>query len=109
FERVRPLHDHGVAQAQGWSFPSGHSSGSVVAYGMLAYLVVRSVAPRWRMPVVLLGTAIAFTVGISRMLLQVHFASDVIAGFMSGLSWLAVCIVSIESARGFRRRRRMNA
>ena len=36
FERTRPVHDSALAHAEGWSFPSGHSSGSVVVYGMLA-------------------------------------------------------------------------
>lgn len=41
FERVRPEHLHGIAQADGYSFPSGHSSASMVAWTMLAYLVTR--------------------------------------------------------------------
>lgn len=104
FERVRPLHDDGLVQAHGWSFPSGHSSGSVVAYGMLAYVLARTVPPPWHLPIVLLATAIAFTVGSSRVFLRVHFASDVIAGFLSGIAWLSVCVVSVELARRYPRR-----
>jgi membrane-associated phospholipid phosphatase len=104
FERVRPLHEHGLVQAQGWSFPSGHSSGSVVAYGMLAYVLVRTVPQRWHLPIVLVATALAFCVGSSRVFLQVHFASDVLAGFLSGLAWLSVCIASVELARRYRGR-----
>lgn len=36
FERVRPVHDHGLVSELGWSFPSGHSAGATVAYGMPA-------------------------------------------------------------------------
>ncbi|HEX6362478.1 MAG TPA: phosphatase PAP2 family protein [Albitalea sp.] len=104
FQRVRPLHDDGLVLASGFSFPSGHSSGSVVAYGMLAYLALRFVAPRWHLPVVLLAAALAFTIGASRAFLRVHFASDVVAGFASGIAWLAVCITSIELTRAYRRR-----
>src|SRR5690606_25232648 len=63
FERVRPVHDAGVVAAEGWSFPSGHSSGAVVAYGLLAYVLVRALPARWHLPVVLTAAALAFTVG----------------------------------------------
>ncbi len=39
FERVRPVHDQAIATAAGWSFPSGHTSGSLVTYGMIAYVL----------------------------------------------------------------------
>lgn len=99
FERVRPLHDHGFAQADGFSFPSGHTSGSVVVYGMLAYLCLRLLPSRWHLPSVLLATAVAFSAGWSRVFLLVHWASDVVAGFAFGVAWLTVCIAAIELAR----------
>jgi undecaprenyl-diphosphatase len=102
FERARPVHDDLRAFAEGWSFPSGHASGSVVAYGMLAYLAVRLLPERWsaaRLPVLLLATAVAFTVCASRVFVQVHFATDVLAGIASGSAWLAVCIGALEFRR----------
>lgn len=104
FVRARPLHTDGLALAQGFSFPSGHSSGAVVAYGMLAYLALRLLPAQWHLPALLAALAIAFSVGASRLFLRVHFASDVLAGFMSGAAWLALCILGVEllrrSARG---------
>lgn len=103
FARTRPVHDHGLMTADGWSFPSGHASGSVVAYGMLAYLLVRLLPASWpaglRLAAVLLAAAFAFIAGSSRVFLQVHYATDVLAGFASGASWLAVCIGTLELAR----------
>jgi undecaprenyl-diphosphatase len=99
FERGRPLHDHGLALAEGWSFPSGHSSGAVVAYGMLAYVLVRTLPRAWHPPVVAASAAVALTTGCSRLFLQVHYPGDVLAGFASGTAWLAVCILSVELAR----------
>ncbi len=98
FERARPLHQGRWVEA-GYSFPSGHSSGSVVVYGMLAYLALRLLPPRWHLPAVLAAAGTVYTTGCSRVFLQVHFASDVAAGFVSGLAWLAVCIVSAELLR----------
>ena len=109
FERTRPIHDTTLFQPQGWSFPSGHSSGAVVAYGMLAYVLVRTWPPamthRGGLAVVLAATAVAFTVGCSRVFIQVHYATDVLAGFASGSVWLAVCLISIELTRHYRQRR----
>lgn len=99
FERVRPVHEHGFAQADGYSFPSGHTSGSMVVYGMLAYLCLRLLPPRWHLPCVLLASAFAFSIGWSRVILQVHWASDVVAGFAFGIAWLTVCIAAIEITR----------
>ena len=99
FARDRPLFEHGLFAVQGWSFPSGHSSGAVAAYGALAYVLVRSTPVAWHLPIVLLATAIAFTTGCSRIFLQVHYASDVAAGFASGLAWLAVCVIAAEWSR----------
>ena len=103
FGRVRPLQPDALFSAQGLSFPSGHSSGAVVAYGMLAYLALRLLPPRWHLVMVLAALALIFTVGTSRVWLGVHFASDVLAGFASGTAWLALCVTSMELLRGWRR------
>ncbi len=108
FERSRPVHDAALQSVYGWSFPSGHSSAAVVAYGMLAYVLMRTWPPAQRNPagcllVVLAASAVAFTIGCSRVFIGAHYASDVLAGFASGSAWLAVCIGSIELRRHDRR------
>jgi undecaprenyl-diphosphatase len=100
--RVRPLDPAGALPAQGLSFPSGHSSGAVVAYGMLAYLALRLLPKPWHLPVLVAALVLAFTVGISRVVLRVHFASDVAAGIASGSAWLALIITSAELVREWR-------
>ncbi len=105
FERVRPLHDDGLVLAHGFSFPSGHSSGAVVGYGMLAYVATRFAPPRWHLAIWIAALLLALSIGASRMFLRVHFASDVLAGFASGSAWLAVSIASIVLGRWYRERR----
>jgi undecaprenyl-diphosphatase len=100
--RSRPLDPDGGLLVQGLSFPSGHSSGAVVAYGMLGYLALRLLPKAWHLPVLVTALVLAFTVGISRVVLRVHFASDVAAGFASGSAWLALCITSAEFVRWWR-------
>lgn len=101
FERVRPLHEHGQTWETSWSFPSGHSSGTLVAYGMAAWILMQLLPARWHLPVLLGAVAIALVTALSRIVLHVHFASDVMAGFASGAAWLTLCITV---AALFRRR-----
>jgi membrane-associated phospholipid phosphatase len=103
FERLRPLNEHGMANALGWSFPSGHASGAMVTYGMLAYIAMRTLPSVWHLPVILGFISVILTVGFSRIILQVHFTSDVAAGFASGLAWLSLCILTIELIERYRR------
>ena len=102
FERVRPEHVHGIAQANGFSFPSGHSSASMVAYAMLAYLATRLLPRPWHVPAVMLAGALIFTTGWSRIVLQVHYASDVLAGWLLGGTWMLCTVLIMESVSRWR-------
>jgi membrane-associated phospholipid phosphatase len=99
FERARPLHDHGLVTETSWSFPSGHASGSMLVYGLLGYLIVRHTPRGWHVPVALTSVAMIVFVGSSRVLLQVHYLSDVLAGYASGAAWVALCIAGLEMVR----------
>jgi membrane-associated phospholipid phosphatase len=99
FERSRPIHDHGFASADGFSFPSGHASGALLVYGTLAYLAVRQVPRRWHLPVAALAMVFIVFVGASRVLLQVHWFSDVLAGWANAAAWAALCIGGLEAVR----------
>ncbi len=102
FARVRPVHD--AALAGGYSFPSGHSAGAMVAYGMLAYLALRTLPRRWHSWTAMLCVALVVTIAMSRIFIGVHFASDVAAGLLEGFCWLGVCVASIETAWRWRAR-----
>ncbi len=98
--RVRPISETSLINAAGWSFPSGHSVMSVIFYGMITYLCVRDLRS-WR-PSVFMATVAGFVIvliGLSRIYLQVHYLSDVIAGFAGGLFWLTMCITGLEVYR----------
>jgi undecaprenyl-diphosphatase len=82
------------------SFPSGHSMGSIVAYGLLAYLLVLAWPRQWARALVVVALALlVLAIGFSRMCLCAHWFSDVIGGFLAGTVWLAVCISGIETVR----------
>ncbi|HTE42010.1 MAG TPA: phosphatase PAP2 family protein, partial [Steroidobacteraceae bacterium] len=90
FERTRPVHDHGLIAETNWSFPSGHASGSLLIFGLLTYLLVRHVRRPLHLPISLLGMTIVVFVGSSRVVLNVHYFSDVLAGFVSAAAWVAI-------------------
>lgn len=102
FERVRPEHTHGLAEASGYSFPSGHSSASMVAYAMLAYLATRLLPRGWHLPAAMVAGALIFTTGWSRVVLQVHYASDVLAGWLLGGTWMVCTVLIMESVSRWR-------
>jgi undecaprenyl-diphosphatase len=100
FHRTRPTWDVPLLTARGWSFPSGHAMGSLVAYGMLAYLLVRELhGRRPRLAVIAGATVLVLLIGLSRIYLGVHYFSDVIGGYAAGVVWLAACISGLEVAR----------
>lgn len=99
FERSRPIHDHGLLTETSWSFPSGHASGSTLIYGLLAYLLVRHAKAAFHIPIALVSITLIIFVGSSRVILQVHYLSDVLAGYISAAAWVAICIAALEAIR----------
>lgn len=97
FERTRPVHEHGIVAEYGWSFPSGHASGSMLVYGLLGYLLIRHMVSRGHLPIALLCVTLIVFVGFSRVLLQVHYLSDVLAGYASAAAWGALCVAGAEA------------
>ena len=82
------------ASAIGYSFPSGHSLESTVTYGLIALAIWRSRLPTWlRRAAVVVGIALPFLIGLSRIALGVHFPSDVLAGWLGGIAVVAVVAV----------------
>lgn len=99
FERARPEFVHGFTTAEGWSFPSGHSSGACIVYGLLAYLLVILAPKRFHLPVAASAMLLIVCVGFSRVVLQVHYFSDVLGGFTFGAAWVAAWVAGLEAYR----------
>ncbi|KEQ55390.1 phosphatase PAP2 family protein [Sphingobium chlorophenolicum] len=76
-----------------YSFPSGHAAGNMILFGALAMLAGRRSAHA--------AAALAIAlIGTSRVWLGVHWPSDVLAGWIEGLGWLAFCRVWLPAGRG---------
>ena len=107
FHRPRPIFDHPLIQASGYSFPSGHMIGAVLFYGFLAVTVATQVNPwRWRALAPLLALLLVILVGLSRIYLGAHYLSDVLAAAAAGLTWLAFSITGVEAFRRYHTRPR---
>jgi undecaprenyl-diphosphatase len=100
FERERPALRDPAINEMTMSFPSGHSMGSLIGYGLLAYLVVLTARPKWLRVVAVVGLALlVLAIGFSRIYLGAHYPSDVIGGYIVGACWLAACICALELVR----------
>ena len=92
-ERVRP--DLGPIGPLGTpSFPSGHSTAAAATYAVLALVIGRDRSRRARAVLAGMAVGIAVAVACSRVLLGVHWFSDVVAGLALGWTWFAVVAVS---------------
>ena len=92
--RVRPdQHDH-LAIVSNPSFPSGHAANSVITYVTIA--LVLSAGTRWTRPAVAVAIALAVLIGSSRVVLGVHWPSDVLGGWAFGALWLMVALPVAE-------------
>jgi undecaprenyl-diphosphatase len=100
FERPRPFFCLADTLATNGclSFPSGHAATAVYFYGLLAFLVFRFGSWRLKKFLRLVVGAAGFIglIGLSRVVLRVHYPSDVIGGFLLGMVFLLLAILLIE-------------
>jgi undecaprenyl-diphosphatase len=92
-DRVRPTFNPAAASL-GPSFPSGHSATAAVFYATAALLIGRWRGRPARALLAGLAVGIAVAVAASRVLLDVHWLSDVVAGLALGWAWFAVCAIA---------------
>lgn len=103
--RPRPVVDHPIVTAFGKSFPSGHAMSSTVTYGALLLVFIPLFSKRGRVLVSVGTVLLVVAVGCSRLLLGVHFLSDVIGGYLLGFAWLTGSTAAFEAWRVDRGRR----
>jgi undecaprenyl-diphosphatase len=97
--RLRPVVAHPIAHAGGNSFPSGHSLGSIVCYGAVLLVFLPAARGRWRTVFIAVIVTLVALIGISRILLGVHYLSDVAGGWTLGITWLGLTTFAFELTR----------
>jgi membrane-associated phospholipid phosphatase len=91
-ERPRPNLEH-LVHVNSYSFPSGHAMVGIILYFFIAFFLIKEV--KSKLGKVLIGLVIGLLlllIGASRIILQVHYPSDVIGGYALGYVWLYVWI-----------------
>lgn len=93
FHRARPPVLSLLQPIESYSFPSGHSSESMVLYGFLAMLLyVHSGSGRWstvrKAFAIAVPAVVILLIGFSRLVLDYHYLTDVLGGYSLGAFWL---------------------
>ena len=95
FQRERPANSLLVVQT--YSFPSGHATTAMALYGFIAYLLIRF-HQDFAQKIRIFTIAILFIllIGLSRVILNQHYLSDVLGGYLVGAFWLTLGIIITE-------------
>ena len=97
--RLRPVVAHPIAYGNGDSFPSGHALGSIVCYGALFLVFLPATRGTWRRVFIVVICTLIAAIGISRLLLGVHYLSDVLGAWALGITWLGLTAFAFELSR----------
>ncbi len=103
FNRPRPQEQLGIPVKTIPSFPSGHTMFTILALGLLAYILVPSIPSKFWKWVASIGLVLLILfVGFSRVYEGGHFLSDVLAGYALGLAWgtLVYTVLEVIGRRG---------
>jgi len=101
FKRKRPLAPI-IPAVKGKSFPSGHAIIAVNFYGLLLYTILQfNFNPSLKMLSAIFIPLLIFAIGFSRVYLQVHYASDVLAGFIIGICWFFISLHILNRLEDF--------
>ncbi len=97
FHRERPVLVDPFVRLDTYSFPSGHASVATAVYGALLLVALDRLVTGWRARATLtiLVAGLVLLIGASRLVLGVHYLSDVLAGFSLGTAWLATCALAL--------------
>lgn len=78
---------------EGYSFPSGHAMVSMGFYGFLIYLIYTNIkSKKIKYPLIIFLSILILLIGISRIYLGVHYATDIIGGFIIGIMYLVIFV-----------------
>jgi len=92
--RARPTLEPHLVVVKTSSFPSGHAASSMIFYLTLALAL--TAGTRWQRLAAALAIALSFLIGLSRVMLGVHWPSDVVGGWTFGMLWVLLTLRRAE-------------
>ena len=94
YARPRPDVGSAIPLPSSYSFPSGHAATGIAVFGLLG-LLASTIAPTRRRRVIaaVVGLVLGALIGASRVVLGVHYVTDVLGGAFLGLAWLSACLL----------------
>lgn len=96
FQRERP-EIHRILDANGFSFPSGHTMMAFSLYSILGYIVWRNVKTRsGSFMIILTASIMTILIGVSRIYLGVHFPSDIVGGLLASGLWVTISVMVLS-------------
>ena len=98
FDRPRPTAGGAIPLPSSDAFPSGHAASAAATFGLLAVLASERRPKRTRL-IWITALLLALGIGASRVVLGVHWASDVVAGWCFGIAWLAAALLVRDATR----------
>ncbi len=106
FHRQRPVLENPLVTLSSYGFPSGHTMGATIFYGLLALFAIYAHRTWSRgLLAAMVAGVIVLAIGLTRIYLGAHYLTDVLAAFAAGAVWLAFCWTGLESLRKRRRPR----
>jgi len=102
-QRPRPPIEFRMVEELSFSFPSGHSMASMAFYGLIIYFIFKYVKNKpAKIIICTILNLLIMLIGVSRIYLGVHYASDVIAGFLVSIAYLIIYIAIILKLIGIK-------
>jgi len=100
FHRERPVLENPLVTLSSYGFPSGHTMGATLLYGLLALLAWKNLRNRAARLACVVGACFwILLIGLTRIYLGAHYLTDVLGALAAGLLWLVVCWTAFETLR----------
>jgi undecaprenyl-diphosphatase len=100
YERPRPDLGSAIRLPSSFSFPSGHAATGIAVFGLLGLLAASVARTRAQLvAAIATGFTLGALIGASRVVLGVHYVTDVLAGAFLGLAWLSACLLVVGRLR----------
>jgi undecaprenyl-diphosphatase len=100
FHRERPVLENPLVTLSSYGFPSGHTMGATLLYGLIALLAWKNVRDHAARLACVVGACLwVLLIGLTRIYLGAHYLTDVLGALAAGLFWLAFCWTAFETLR----------